>query len=156
MSYAQQKARGVANPELIPHGTNSGYTSWGCRCPGCLDATEIEYAGFARNQRVALRVADTLRVSRTTPYLALATSITKALRKAESVVIECIGVDANYTTVKALIMARLFLAKEGLDCVVRPDFKDVVVGDVGLLGEFLSAEERTAMRYHVERATQTG
>lgn len=36
--------RALANPELIPHGTEGGYTNWGCRCDPC---TAVATAGQA-------------------------------------------------------------------------------------------------------------
>ena len=34
---ANAQTRGQANPELIPHGTVSGYDYWRCRCLTCIN-----------------------------------------------------------------------------------------------------------------------
>ncbi len=47
------KARGAADPALIPHGTHGGYTNWGCRCPECKDV----YNADQRRRRAARRVS---------------------------------------------------------------------------------------------------
>jgi hypothetical protein len=34
----ERVTRAAADPSLIPHGTQSGYINWLCRCPACKDA----------------------------------------------------------------------------------------------------------------------
>jgi len=34
--------RGLLDPTLIPHGTRTGYSGWGCKCEACSEA-EMTY-----------------------------------------------------------------------------------------------------------------
>ena len=35
---ANARARALADPSIVPHGTESGYCFWGCRCGICKRA----------------------------------------------------------------------------------------------------------------------
>lgn len=54
---AVRVARGRANPELIPHGTLSGYTNWKCRCYPCRDA-QLERQRAYRREREIGKIED--------------------------------------------------------------------------------------------------
>lgn len=54
---AAQKARGRDHPELVPHGTVTGYQNWGCRCPLCRGQHSAAQARW-RAARVARGEAD--------------------------------------------------------------------------------------------------
>lgn len=81
-----------------------------------------------------------LRVSSNSPAPALAGSIAKALRKHTVIYVQAIGMSAVYQATKAVIIARSYLAQEGLDLVQQPSF--VTVEDSPGL-------ERTAVRITV-------
>ena len=81
-----------------------------------------------------------LRVSSNSPAPALAGSIAKALRKHAVIHVQAIGMSAVYQATKAVIIARSYLATEGLDLVQQPSF--VTVEDHPGL-------ERTAIRITV-------
>lgn len=38
------RQRGIENPELIPHGTPSGFDYWGCKCGRCQAAKHNRWA----------------------------------------------------------------------------------------------------------------
>lgn len=39
---ARRLARAAEDPSLIPHGTQSGYINWNCRCPKCVEANRTK------------------------------------------------------------------------------------------------------------------
>jgi len=47
---ADARARGQADPSLIPHGTSSAYCYWGCRCGICKRAHAIRQAACYRRR----------------------------------------------------------------------------------------------------------
>lgn len=53
---ADARARGQADPSLIPHGSSSGYCFWGCRCGICKRA-QAKRDAVAYRRRVARAVA---------------------------------------------------------------------------------------------------
>ena len=78
-----------------------------------------------------------LRVSSTSPAPALAGSIAKALREQPVIHLQAIGMAAVYQATKAVIIARTYLAEEGLDLLQQPSFLNV---------EDRPGFERTVMR----------
>lgn len=40
---AARRARGAADPTVIPHGTSGGYQNWGCRCTRCSAAQTLDH-----------------------------------------------------------------------------------------------------------------
>lgn len=42
------RARGRADPTVIPHGTVSGYRNWACRCAACREAHRAYHADYRR------------------------------------------------------------------------------------------------------------
>lgn len=51
------RARGRANPELIPHGTGSGYRNWGCRCELCTTRAVREVGHYQKTGTMVLEEA---------------------------------------------------------------------------------------------------
>lgn len=43
------RARAALDPSVVPHGTASGYTYWGCRCPRCLGAIKAQIGRWMKN-----------------------------------------------------------------------------------------------------------
>ena len=48
----KRKAQGAQNPELIPHGTYSGYITWCCRCEECSTVHREYQRERARNGKI--------------------------------------------------------------------------------------------------------
>jgi stage V sporulation protein S len=63
------------------------------------------------------------------------------IRESGVVEVQSIGAGATNQAVKAIAIARSYLADEGVDIVCAPSFIDVAIDD----------EERTAMRLLIER-----
>jgi stage V sporulation protein S len=63
------------------------------------------------------------------------------IRESGIVEVQSIGAGATNQAVKAIAIARSYLAEEGIDIVCAPSFIDVAIDD----------EERTAMRLLIER-----
>ncbi|NLD42634.1 MAG: stage V sporulation protein S [Chloroflexi bacterium] len=82
----------------------------------------------------------TLRVASHSETTSVAGAVAWRIRDTGSAEIEAIGAGAVNQAVKAVAVARGYLALEGLDLVLVPSFVTVKVGE----------EERTAMRLLVE------
>lgn len=82
----------------------------------------------------------TLRVSASSKPTAVAGAIAGMIRERGRAEVQAIGAAAINQAVKAVAIARGYLAPEGVDAVCVPSFIEVVV----------DAEERTAMRLIVE------
>ncbi len=49
----RKKQEGIEHPERIPHGSTTGYTTWGCRCLSCLAANRAYRRVWEERQRVS-------------------------------------------------------------------------------------------------------
>lgn len=82
-----------------------------------------------------------LRVAGTSPVHKLAGSLAKTIRQDRTAHLDCVGAAAVNQAVKAIAVARAFLAPEGIDLLAQPSFLDgVPVGD---------GEARTGVRLAV-------
>jgi hypothetical protein len=57
---AARRERGKALPELIPHGTSTGYTHWGCRCDECRRAIAVKAGRTTRRANEQLHADPTM------------------------------------------------------------------------------------------------
>jgi hypothetical protein len=57
---AAMRARGKADPTLIPHGTPSAYANWGCRCMSCKQAHSdgMQRAGGRKALAAGVKLTD--------------------------------------------------------------------------------------------------
>ncbi len=85
--------------------------------------------------------AEQLRVAGTSPVHKLAGSLAKTIRQERTAHLDCVGAAAVNQAVKAIAVARAFLAPEGIDLVAQPSFLDGVPLPTG--------EARTGMRLAV-------
>jgi stage V sporulation protein S len=85
-------------------------------------------------------VADTVRVAAKSKAPAVAGAIAGIVREQGRAEVQAIGAGAVNQAVKAIAIARGFLALEGLDVVCIPGFTDVEI----------DGQERTAIRFAVE------
>jgi len=90
-------------------------------------------------------LTEVLKVSAESNPKAVAGAVAAVLRERGSVELQAIGAGAVNQAVKAIAIARGFVAPNGLDVVVVPAFAKVVINN----------EERTAIRFLVE-ARRTG
>lgn len=77
-----------------------------------------------------------IRVSGKSPVKAVAGSITKSFEHNNEVEIHAVGASSINQGIKAIAMARGFLATKGYDLVCRPGFSTIMIGE----------EEKTAIR----------
>lgn len=82
-----------------------------------------------------------LRVAGTSPVHKLAGSLAKTIRQERTAHLDCVGAAAVNQAVKAIAVARAFLAPEGIDLAAQPSFLDGVPLPTG--------EARTGMRLAV-------
>jgi stage V sporulation protein S len=85
-------------------------------------------------------MADIIRVAAQSRSTAVAGAIAGVTREHGSAVVQAIGAGAVNQAVKAVAIARGFLALDGIDVVCVPTFSDVEIG----------GQERTAIRFSVE------
>ena len=90
--------------------------------------------------RAQHRHMDILKVSAKSSPNAVAGAIAGVLRESGSVRVQVIGAGALNQAVKAIAIARSFVADDGIDPVCIPTFQDVEIG----------GEARTAIRLTVE------
>jgi stage V sporulation protein S len=83
---------------------------------------------------------DILKVSAKSSPNAVAGAIAGILRESGHVRVQVIGAGALNQAVKAIAIARSFVAEEGMDPICIPSFQDVEIG----------GESRTAIRITVE------
>ena len=83
---------------------------------------------------------ETLKVSAKTNPNSLAGAIAGTIRKDGKAEVQSIGAGALNQAIKAIAIARGFVAPAGIDLVCIPGFQDVKIGD----------EERTAIKLLVE------
>ena len=88
---------------------------------------------------------DILKVSAKSSPNAVAGAIAGILRESGTVRVQVIGAGALNQAIKAIAIARSFVANDGIDPVCIPAFQDVEIG----------GESRTAIRITVEERTFT-
>ncbi|MGI6081399.1 MAG: stage V sporulation protein S [Limnochordia bacterium] len=81
-----------------------------------------------------------LKVSAKSNPNSVAGALAGVLRERNAVELQAIGAGAINQTVKAIAIARGFMAPSGIDLVCIPAFVDVLIGD----------EERTAIKFIVQ------
>ena len=84
---------------------------------------------------------EVLKVSAKSVPNSVAGAIAGVIRESGSVEVQAVGAGATNQAVKAIAIARGYLAPAGLDLVCVPTFGNIVIND----------EERTAIRLIVER-----
>jgi stage V sporulation protein S len=84
--------------------------------------------------------SEILKVSATSKPSAVAGAIAGVMREKGRAEVQAIGAGAVNQAIKAVAIARGYLAPSGLDVVCIPSFTDVIIND----------EERTAIRLIVE------
>jgi len=85
-------------------------------------------------------MVDIIRVAAQSRSTAVAGAIAGVVREDGQAQVQAVGAGAVNQAVKAVIIARGFLALDGLDVVCIPSFADVEIG----------GQERTAIRLSVE------
>jgi stage V sporulation protein S len=88
-----------------------------------------------------LRPREVLKVSTRSRPSAVAGAIAGVLREHGHAEIQSIGAGATNQAVKAIAIARSYLAGDGMDLVCVPSFIDIAI----------DSEERTALRIAIER-----
>lgn len=83
---------------------------------------------------------DVLRVSANSSPKAVAGALAAALREHGTAEVQAVGAGAVNQSIKAIAIARGFVAPNGIDLVCVPAFAEIVIGD----------EARTAIRFIVE------
>ncbi|NLN19774.1 MAG: stage V sporulation protein S [Firmicutes bacterium] len=83
---------------------------------------------------------EVLKVSAKSNPNSVAGALAGVLRERNAVELQAIGAGAINQTVKAIAIARGFMAPSGIDLVCIPAFVDVVIGN----------EERTAIKFIVQ------
>lgn len=81
-----------------------------------------------------------LKVSAKSSPNAVAGAIAGVIREASEVEVQAVGAGAANQAIKAIAIARGYLAPAGIDLVCAPSFANVVIGD----------DERTAIRLIVQ------
>jgi stage V sporulation protein S len=83
---------------------------------------------------------EVLKVSAKSRPSAVAGAIAGVVREARRAEVQAIGAGATNQAIKAIAIARDYLAEDGIDMVCIPEFIDVVIDN----------EERTAIRFIIE------
>jgi stage V sporulation protein S len=104
-----------------------------------VDEPDVDLPPAADGQAPASPVPPLLKVSARSRPSAVAGAIAGVVRVAQRAEVHAIGAGATNQAVKALAIARAYLAADGIDMVCVPEFVDVVIGE----------EERTAIRFIV-------
>ncbi|WP_376790232.1 stage V sporulation protein S [Thermoflexus sp.] len=84
---------------------------------------------------------DTIKVAAKSRTTAVAGAIAGVIRERGRAEVQAIGAGAVNQAVKAICIARAYLAQDGIDIVCVPEFTDVKIND----------QERTAIRFVVEK-----
>jgi stage V sporulation protein S len=84
---------------------------------------------------------NSFRVASTSHSTAVAGAIAGSIREDKSVVLQAIGAGSVNQAVKAIAIARGYLAGEGLDVVCVPEFVELDI----------DGHERTAVRFHLDQ-----
>lgn len=85
-------------------------------------------------------MADILKVAARSKPTAVAGAIAGVVRESGRAEVQAIGAGAVNQAVKAVAIARGFLALDGIDAICIPAFADVMIDD----------QERTALRFIIE------
>ncbi len=85
-------------------------------------------------------MVDLIRVAATSRSTAVAGAVAGVVREHGRADVQAIGAGAVNQAVKAIAIARGFLALDGFDIVCIPSFADVIIG----------GQERTAIRFAIE------
>jgi len=88
----------------------------------------------------ALRIMETLKVSAHSKPKALAGALAAVIRKDGAVELQAIGAGSINQAVKAIAIARGFVAPNGINLICIPTFVELEIG----------GEERTAIKFTVE------
>lgn len=83
---------------------------------------------------------EVLKVSAKSRSTAVAGAIAGVVRESRHAEVQAIGAGAVNQAVKAVAIARMFLAEDGIDAICIPSFTEVSIGD----------QERTAVKLVVE------
>lgn len=86
---------------------------------------------------------DLLKVSAKSSPNAVAGAIAGILRERRHVDVQVIGAGALNQAVKAIAIARSFVAEDGIDPVCIPAFKDIEIAGEGRTAILLSVEDRS-------------
>ena len=97
-------------------------------------------AGHAEDEPKKAVRADVLRVSGKSRPKSVAGAIAGTLREHGKAEIQAVGAGAVNQAVKAIAIARGFVAPQGIDLISIPGFVDIMI----------DGEERTAMKFVVE------
>lgn len=112
-------------------------------CPHCgtsLTGVKARPAGHAEDEPKKAVRADVLRVSGKSRPKSVAGAIAGTLREHGKAEIQAVGAGAVNQAVKAIAIARGFVAPQGIDLISIPGFVDIMI----------DGEERTAMKFVVE------
>jgi stage V sporulation protein S len=82
-------------------------------------------------------MTDVIRVSAQSRTSAVAGAIAGKLREEQHAIVQAIGAGAVNQAIKATVLARSYVANEGIELFIVPDFTDVYIGGA----------ERTALRF---------
>jgi stage V sporulation protein S len=85
-------------------------------------------------------MGDIIKVSGKSKTTAVAGAIAGVVRESRRAEVQAIGAGAVNQAVKAVAIARSYLAEDGIDAVCMPAFVEIMIGD----------QERTAVRLVVE------
>lgn len=97
-----------------------------------------------------------LKVSAKSSPNAVAGAIAGVVREQGYVDVQVIGAGALNQAVKAIAIARSFVADEGIDLVCVPAFKDIDIGGEGRTAICLSVADRSGSRQAASAAARTG
>lgn len=83
---------------------------------------------------------EVLKVSAKSRSTAVAGAIAGVIRETRHAEVQAIGAGAVNQAIKAVAIARAYLAEDGIDAICIPSFTEVTIG----------GQERTAMRFVIE------
>lgn len=84
-------------------------------------------------------MTEVIRVAAQSRTSAVAGAIAGKLREERQAIVQAIGAGAVNQAIKATVLARSYVANEGLEIFIIPDFTDVNIGGA----------ERTALRFFI-------
>lgn len=84
-------------------------------------------------------MSEVIRVAAQSRTAAVAGAIAGKLREERQAIVQAIGASAVNQAIKATVLARSYVAGEGLEIFIIPDFTDVYIGGA----------ERTALRFNI-------
>ena len=83
---------------------------------------------------------EVLKVSAKSRSTAVAGAIAGVVRERKHAEVQAIGAGAVNQAIKAVAIARGYLAEDGIDAICIPSFTEVIIGD----------QERTALKFIIE------